>query len=86
MKKVLIIVLVIFIVVALISSKKELFSDSGLAISDRYCQKLTDVYYQPNINCPECRAEYTKNICGHKRRHTITDRNGNYFYDYGVRV
>lgn len=86
MQNLLLLFLIIMIVVILFSTKNEKFSDSGLAISDRYCQKLADVYYEPQVDCPECRSKFTENICGHKRRNTVTDRNGNYFFDYGVLV
>lgn len=86
MQNLLLLVFIIAIVLIFFATKKESFSDSGLAISDRYCQKLADVYYKPENDCPNCRNTYTENICGHKRRHTVTERNGNYFYDYGVLV
>ena len=66
--------------------KNEQFSTSGLNMSDRYCQKMADVYYKPKDNNVDCRHNYRKRICGKQRRHTIDTKTGNYFMDHGVLV
>lgn len=84
--------LLIFALLALVflmvfcNGNNEAFSTSGLAISDRYCNKLTDVYFNPQMTDSGCRANYKNRICGKQRRNTIDHRTGNYFYDYGVLV
>lgn len=82
-----VLILIIVLVFAIfIAPKQETFSDSGLAISNRYCQKLTDVYYKPRVNKQKCRFNYRRRICGQQRRNTIDPRTGNYVMDYGVLV
>lgn len=70
----------------LFNNNREPFSTSGLAISDRYCNKLASVYYDPKNNDPACRASGAQRICGRQRRSTIDNITGNYFYDYGVLI
>jgi hypothetical protein len=74
------------LMMVLCNGNNEAFSTSGLAISDRYCNKLSDVYFNPQMKDPGCRANYKNRICGKHRRSTIDNRTGNYFYDYGVLV
>lgn len=64
----------------------EKFSQSGLSISDRYCDRLVDVYLDPTNNDPEARADYRRRVCGKQRRQTVEARTGNYFFDNGVLV
>ena len=43
---------------------REHFSTSGLAISDDYCARIADAYYNPRLSDPEQRALYKNMICG----------------------
>ena len=61
-------VVALFIISYLIISRKEQFSTNGLAISDKYCTQLADVYYQPSVHNQTCRDSYRKKICGPPRR------------------
>jgi len=82
----LLILLGIIVLMIMCMSDKEKFSQSGLAISDRYCQKLADVYYNPKTTDVNSRFNYRKRICGKQRRNTIDNRMGNYYTDYGILV
>lgn len=73
-----IVILAAFILVlCLMMSSREPFTDSGLPISDEYCTKLADVYYRPTDS--EHRDEYRNRICGSIRRETIDQPTGNYY-------
>ena len=80
------IVLLIIVIIVLCAPRNELFSASGLSLSDEDCRKLVDVYYKPNEHLPECRNNYMKRICGKQRRNTIDPRTGNYYTQYGVLI
>lgn len=84
--------LLILILVALIAfmylckPNTEKFSTSGLAISDRYCDKLVSTYYRPKVTRPKCRDNYGRRVCGKQRRHTIDFKTGNYYTHNGMLV
>lgn len=80
------IIIALFVVLYFIMSKRETFSSSGLAVSDRYCQQLADVYYMPRETSADCRHNYRKRICGHPRRNTVDFNTGNYFTENGQLV
>jgi len=80
----LIILAVIIVFLVLNSYRWEPFSQSGLAISDRYCSKLADVYYRPDM--AGCRCGYRRRICDKQRRETIDDRTGNYYTEGHILV
>lgn len=79
-------IVIIFFIMRNTNFLFERFSSSGLAISDRYCTRLADVYYHPQVKCPTCRDNYLERICGKKRRHTVDEKTGNYFTQYGKLV
>lgn len=64
----------------------EKFSTSGLAISDRYCDRLASTYYKPKVHCPKCKDHYGRRICGKQRRNTIDFKTGNYYTKNGMLV
>jgi len=75
-----VVILAAFIIVlCLLVSLREPFTDSGLPMSDDYCTKLTDVYYRPDDSDPKNRADYRNRICGEIRRETIDHATGNYY-------
>jgi hypothetical protein len=80
------ITLLIIVIIVLCAPRNELFSASGLSLSDEDCRKLVDVYYKPTENSPECRDNYMMRICGKQRRSTIDPRTGNYYTQYGVLI
>lgn len=71
------IVLVLFFV--FMRPRNEMFSEGGMAVSDKYCTKLSDVYFRPYVNDPNCRCNYRTRICGYPRRDVIDTHTGNYF-------
>ncbi len=73
----------LFVILYFMVSKNEGFSDSGLAISDRYCTALADVYYRPSVKNPVCRDNYRERICGKARRNMVDFRTGNYYTENG---
>ena len=76
----------VIILLVVMFSWRENFSTSGLAISDRYCTKLADVYHRPMLQDQEARDDYKNRICGRERRCTIDEQTGNYFTQNGVLV
>lgn len=76
----------VIILLVVTFSWRENFSTSGLAISDRYCAKLAQVYHKPMLQDEEARADYENRICGKERRCTIDNQTGNYFTQNGVLV
>lgn len=76
------ILLIIFIVLFYFLSNKQLcdffrnehFSDSGLNMSNRYCNKIANVYRHPNFSADK----FVPMICDIKRRHEIKTFGGNY--------
>lgn len=80
MVNLLVLVFIIVTVAALyLKYNKEGFAEGGMAVSDRYCTQLADVYYRPQVTNPECRCNYRNRICGPIRRNTIDSHTGNYF-------
>jgi hypothetical protein len=80
------ILIVVLVVIGFMLVVRENFSNSGLNISDDYCNKMADVYYDPrNVNS-EQRQKYKQMICGKQRRNTIAMKTGNYFTQNGVLV
>jgi hypothetical protein len=69
-----------------VNGQNEKFATSGLAISDRYCDKLVSVYNRPKIVNPELRKIYGKRICGNRRHNTVDYRTGNYFTENGTLI
>ncbi len=65
-------------------SNNENFSTSGLAVSDKYCTQLADVYYQPRISDIDMRNDFRKRICGKVRRETVDFPVGNYYTRNGM--
>lgn len=87
MKNLPIIIMVLLIFVLwIIYSVKETFSISGMAISDDYCTKLSDVYHKPILVDEEMRDDYKNRICGPGRRETIDSQTGNYYTQNGMLV
>ncbi len=82
-----IVVLLIIIVVVMyfFIPKQEKFSTSGLNMSDRYCGKLSTVYYKPRMGNQNEKKHMNK-ICGYDRRNTIGYDTGNYFTEGGQLV
>jgi hypothetical protein len=80
------ILIALFIVLGLMLTLRENFSNSGMTISDDYCTKLATVYFDPENTNQEYRNVYGNKICGNIRRGEIYPRTGNYFTDDGVLV
>ena len=78
--------IVAVVIVVVMFSWRENFSIRGLAISDRYCNKLADVYHKPMLQDQEARDDYKNRICGRERRCTVDNQTGNYFTQNGVLV
>jgi len=80
--------LVVFLLIYFVASRvaPESFSTSGLALSDKDCVKLAEVYYKPSSKDPHCRSFYKDRICGKTRRGIMENRRGNYFTDHGVLI
>ena len=73
-----IVILAAFIIVlCLLVSYREPFTDSGLPMSNDYCTRLADVYYRPDD--PNHRDNYRNRICGEIRRETVDQPTGNYY-------
>lgn len=80
------ILIIVLVFIGCMLAVRENFSSSGLNISDDYCNRIADVYYDPkNVNA-EQREMYKQMICGKQRRNTITRETGNYFTQNGVLV
>lgn len=69
----------------LYASVKENFSVSGMTISDDYCAKISDVYYNPSGGLG-CQDSNRARICGRQRREGIDPRTGNYYVENGVLI
>ena len=80
------VLIALLVVLGLVMTLRENFSTSGMTISDDYCAKLADVYFDPKNANQEYRNMYDKKICGDIRRKTIDPRTGNYFTENGVLV
>ncbi len=80
------VLVVLLVLMYLCAPRAESFSDSGLAISDRYCEMLANAYYRPEIDDATCRSDYVRKVCGYDRRNTIEDRRGNYYTEGGVLI
>ena len=80
------VLIVLLVILGLAMTFKENFSTSGMTISDDYCTKLADVYFDPQNTNQEYRNKYNEKICGNARRNTIYPRTGNYFTENGVLV
>lgn len=76
-----IIILILIILLLLYASNqrsKELFSSSGLSLSNQDCEKLVYSYIlNKNKNT-------IKNICGINRRKNIDNKHGNYYMVNGM--
>lgn len=83
-----ILIIAIILFVFLFMSKQENFSSSGLNMSNRYCQKLADIYHRPHVTegNEAAKHDFRERICGLKRRSTIDNITGNYFMYNGVLV
>ena len=80
------ILIVVLVLVGFVLMTRENFSTSGLAISNDYCNKLVDVYYDPTDADAKRRADYRERICGMQRRNTIDMETGNYYTQNGILV
>jgi len=76
MKKSLSVFLLVLILIGTIFfiSIKESFSSSGLSMSNEYCNKLVDIYYNPMH-----RKKANNKICDCCRKYMIDYETGNYF-------
>ncbi len=84
--------IVLIVIVSLIflyfyTMNRENFSDSGIAVSNDYLERLFTTYIVPqckgDMKCVQRRAE---NILGHDRRHKIDFETGNHYTVDGVLV
>ncbi len=74
------IVIVSFIFLYFYAMKQENFSDSGVAISNDYLERLFATYIVPQCGGDNaCVQRRAKNILGYNRRHSIDSETGNYF-------
>ena len=78
----LILIIAVVVILYVMTSLFEPFSDSGMPISNEYCVKLADVYYRPSDS--ENRDDYRNRICGNVRRHSVDPETGNYFTENGI--
>jgi len=74
-----ILLIIIYIYTVFFKAKKEKFSNSGMAISNQYCDKLAHVYHKPEVNDIEYKNKSREQIYGGVRRHTLDYETGNYF-------
>ena len=79
---IILLLVIIVIVMYLFVPKQEKFSISGLNMSDRYCDKLSTVYYKPRFG----KNLGNDKICGRVRRDSIGYDTGNYFTEGGQLV
>tara|TARA_Y100000780_G_scaffold232552_1_gene265899 strand:+ start:11071 stop:11337 length:267 start_codon:yes stop_codon:yes gene_type:complete len=80
---VLCVVLALVVMLMLSQNTQENFSESGLNMSDRYCNNLVDGYYNPQDQNPQNRMFYRKRICSPLRRMAIDGATGNYYTNHG---
>lgn len=80
------ILIVLLIALGLMLTVRENFSTSGMTISDDYCTKLADIYFDPQNTNAAYRNYYGEQICGDVRRNTIDPRTGNYYAENGVLI
>ena len=71
--------LALLVIIYFIVTNNEGFSSSGLAVSDKYCDQLANIYYRPDDKNSDCRGDYRERICGNKRRNTIDYDVSNYY-------
>ena len=81
-----IVAVILFLVLYFFMSRRENFSQSGLAISDPQCLQLADIYYKPSDRNPDNRNDYRRRICGKERRNMVDFPTGNYFTEGGELV
>ena len=63
-------------------TRVESFSDSGIAVSDDYLERLVKVYQYPRCdggNKEMCRQQNMDKIHGYGRRLSVNDNTGNYY-------
>lgn len=80
------ILVIVLIFVAFMLAVRENFSTSGLSISNAYCDRIANTYFDPTMTGEEQRAKYTNMICGKDRRNTIAMKTGNYYTQQGVLI
>lgn len=68
------IILIICLIIVFVMNTREHFSDSGLNMSNRYCNRIANVYRHPNFSA----NKFVPMICDIKRRHEIKSFGGNY--------
>ena len=81
---IIILLVIVVIIMYFFYPSREQFSDSGLNMSDAYCEKLGAVYYKPR--CQHDETTCMNKICGAKRRFSINHDTGNYFTEGGQLV
>jgi hypothetical protein len=86
MKNLIVCIILIILLVVLFWPSTEKFSSSGLAVSDKYCVKLADVYYRPQDRNPMCRKEYPSRLCAKPGKFIIDDQTGNYYTSNNVLI
>jgi len=77
------VIIVIVLVLLFWGAAREPFAESGLTMSDEYCHKLMDIYYDPRHTNIE-NEEYRSRLCGRIRRYVIDPPTGNYYSRNGV--
>ena len=82
---IILLLVIIVIMMYFFAPRPEKFSTSGLNMSDRYCDKLSTVYYKPRAGYKNGKI-FKNKVCGRERRNTIGYDTGNYFTEYGQLV
>jgi hypothetical protein len=80
------IVIALFLSMWFVATQIEMFSSSGLSMSNRYCNRLTDIYFRPDVADAELRESAHNRICGCGRRNSIDREVGNYYTVDGVLI
>nr|QBK88745.1 MAG: hypothetical protein LCMiAC01_04270 [Mimivirus LCMiAC01] len=81
---IIIIVVILLVIIFFYRPFQEKFSTSGLAISDRYCEMLGEIYMDPSVT--DLEYKYMNKLCGARRRKTIDFKTGNYYTINGMLV
>jgi|LakMenEpi03Aug12_release.lakeMendotaPanAssembly.Ray.scaffolds.fasta_scaffold242467_3 hypothetical protein len=79
-------IVLLLIIIGLFLTTRENFSSSGLTISNDYCTKISNVYFDPKSTDKVYRDAYEEKICGHVRRKTIDPKTGNYYTENSILV
>lgn len=79
------VLLIIVLVLVFWGVNREPFAESGLTISDEYCHKLMDIYYNPRYTGIGD-EDYRSRLCGRLRRYVIDPPTGNYYAQNGVYI